>query len=482
MLFSQDCRWIHRILRERGSFMEKYQRITLDKNKEDYLYQQLADEIVILIDEKIIKGEERLPSIKNLSQCLAVNIATVVRAYEVLEEKDYIVKKPGSGCFVKSREEKILNFASGTPSYDFFPIEDFKKIINHVMDKDGAKAFEYTQGQGDMELRRELREYIRKYNIHSHEDQIHVISGAQQGIDLIVKALLTQKDTVIIENPSYTGAIGAFKSRGVQLEGVPLKNDGMDLKKLEETIKKTDPKLLYVMPNFQNPTGTSYSSYQKNKLLSLAKEYDFYILEDDYLSDLSFYSQDSRTLKSLDKENKVIYLKSFSKIFMPGLRLGFLVVPEELQSSIREAKLISDISTSGLLQRALKEYMGQGLWAKHIEALKNLYQKRFDLAMGEIREQMPKTVKYTFPKGGLNFWFELPEGVEEQEFINQLETMNILVAPGHLFFHEETDKSYFRMSIANVEEKEIRQGLEKIARLIQWETATKKSGKEPLIL
>ncbi len=462
--------------------MENYRNLGLDKKCEDYLYQQLADHIIGLIEEKLIKGEERLPSIKKLSEFLGVNIATVVRAYEVLEEKDYIVKKPGSGCFVKSREEKMLNFASGTPSYDFFPIDDFKKIINHVMDKDGAKAFEYTLGQGDLELRRELREYIQKYHIQSHEDQIHVISGAQQGIDLIVKALLTQKDTVIIENPSYTGAIGAFKSRGVHLEGVPLKNDGMDLKKLEETIKKSHPKLLYVMPNFQNPTGTSYSGYQKNKLLALAKEYDFYILEDDYLSDLSFYSQDSRTLKSMDKENKVIYLKSFSKIFMPGLRLGFLVVPEELQASILEAKLISDISTSGLLQRALKEYMGQGLWEKHIEALKKLYQKRFDLAMKEIAEQMPENVKFTFPKGGLNFWFELPPGIKEQEFINQLEAMNILVAPGRLFFHEKTDKSYFRMSIANVEEKEIRQGLEKIARLIQWESATKNPGKEPLIL
>ncbi len=462
--------------------MEKYRGIKLAKTGTDYLYQQLADQILGLIEEKVIKGEERLPSIKKLAELLDVNIATVVRAYEVLEDKDYIIKKPGSGSFVKSREEKILNFASGTPSYDFFPIEDFKKIINHVMDKDGAKAFEYTLGQGDMELRRELREYIRKYNIQSHEDQIHVISGAQQGIDLIVKALLTEKDTVIIENPSYTGAIGAFKSRGVQLEGVPLKNDGMDLKKLEEAIKRTDPKLLYVMPNFQNPTGTSYSSYQKNKLLSLAKEYDFYILEDDYLSDLSFYSQDSRTLKSMDKENKVIYLKSFSKIFMPGLRLGFLVVPEELQSAILEAKLISDISTSGLLQRALKEYMGQGLWGKHIEALKNLYQKRFDLAMEEIRDKMPKNVKFTFPKGGLNFWFELPETINEQEFINQLEAMNIIVAPGRLFFHEKTDKSYFRMSIANVEEKEIRKGLEKIADLIKWECAAKKSGKDQLIL
>ncbi len=462
--------------------MEKYRRIALDKQGADHLYQQLARQLMEMMEENMIKGEERLPAIKKFSQFLGVNIATVVRAYEVLEEKDYIVKKSGSGCFVKSREEKVLNFASGTPSYDFFPIEDFKKIINLVMDKDGAKAFEYTQGQGDPELRRELRLYIEKYRIQSHEDQIHVISGAQQGIDLIVKALLSQRDTVVIENPSYTGAIGAFRSKGVSLEGVPIKNDGIDLRKLEETIKKRKPKLLYVMPNFQNPTGTSYSSYQKKQLLALAGRYDFYILEDDYLSDLSFYSQDSRTLKSMDKENKVIYLKSFSKIFMPGLRLGFLVVPEELQTSLREAKLISDISTSGLLQRALKEYMGQGLWEKHIEALKNLYQKRFDLAMKEISAQMPETVKYTFPKGGLNFWFELPEGIKEQEFVSQLEAMNIIVAPGHLFFHEPSHKSFFRMSIANVEDKEIRQGLEKIAGLIRGELKRKGAGRDPLIL
>ncbi len=462
--------------------MKNYQRIILDKNSENYLYRQLADQIIELIDEKVLKGEERLPSIKKLSDFLGVNIATVVKAYALLEEKDYIVKKPGSGCFVKSRKEKIINFASGTPSYDFFPIDEFKKIINFVMDKDGAKAFEYTQGQGDPELRRELKKYIQKYNIDSHEEQIHVISGAQQGIDIIVKALLTQKDTVIIENPSYTGAIGAFKSRGVKLKGVALKNDGIDLKKLEETIRKTKPKILYVMPNFQNPTGTSYSGYQKNRLLELARTYDFYILEDDYLSDLSFYSQDSRTLKSMDRDNKVIYIKSFSKIFMPGLRLGFLVVPEELQASILEAKLISDISTSGLLQRALKEYMRKGLWEQHIEALRDLYQKRFDLALEKITKKMPKAIKFTPPKGGLNFWFELPEEIEEKDFIENLEAMNVVVAPGHRFFHDKPERSYFRMSIANVEEKEIQKGLERIIQLISRKYEAKKKEDQSLIL
>lgn len=462
--------------------MKNYQRIRLDKNTENYLYRQLADQIIELIDEKVLKGEERLPSIKKLSNFLGVNIATVVKAYALLEEKDYIVKKPGSGCFVKSRKEKIINFASGTPSYDFFPIDEFKKIINFVMDKDGAKAFEYTQGQGDPELRRELKKYIQKYNINSHEEQIHVISGAQQGIDIIVKALLTQRDTVIIENPSYTGAIGAFKSRGVKLEGVALKNDGIDLKKLEETIRKTNPKILYVMPNFQNPTGTSYSGYQKNRLLELAKTYDFYILEDDYLSDLSFYSQDSRTLKSMDRDNKVIYIKSFSKIFMPGLRLGFLVVPEELQASILEAKLISDISTSGLLQRALKEYMRKGLWEQHIEALRDLYQKRFDLALEKITKKMPKAIKFTPPKGGLNFWFELPEEIEEKDFIENLEAMNVVVAPGHRFFHDNPERSYFRMSIANVEEKEIQKGLDRIIQLITRKYEAKNKEGKSLIL
>ncbi len=441
--------------------------IELDRKEKKYLYQQLAEAIRREIDTRSLEEGEPLPSIKRLAKELKINPATVVKAYEVLEKEGYIEKKLGSGSFVKDRETQILNFASGTPSYDFFPVEDFKKIINDVMDNDGARAFEYTEGQGDRALRVALKNYIQKYNIHTNEDHIHVISGAQQGIDIIVKALVDQGEKVMIEKPSYTGAIGAFRSRGASLIEVPIKNDGLDLKYLESILVEEVPKLLYVMPNFQNPTGTSYSTYQKHRLLELSEKYGFYILEDDYLSDLSFYSKDSRTLKSLDRHHKVIYIKSFSKIFMPGLRLGFLVVPEELQEAILEAKLISDISTSGLLQRALKEYMERGMWERHIERLKTMYSRRFDLALDLIRREFPEEVVFKAPKGGLNFWFQLPKTFDFTKFVKDLEEQGIRIARGEYFFLTPPEEPSFRFSIANVDEEGIRWGILFMAELLR---------------
>jgi len=475
--------------------MELFQKIKLNKEDSQHLYIQLYKAVkeMILLGE--LKGEDRLPPVRRMSEMLGVNNVTVVKAYQLLEQETLVYKRIGSGTYISpgiikqsqltseldggsSRdgllnqghvrlERDMINFASATPSADLFPVEDFKQVINEVLDRDKGNAFTYQESQGYFPLRLILKEYIANHGIKSDVENIQIISGAQQGIDIIAKAFLNYGDYVILESPSYTGAIAAFQTRGARIIDIPLEEDGLNLELLESKIKTHKPKLLYVMPNFQNPTGVSYSREKKTKIMEICKRYNVYIVEDDYLSDLSFYSEDNTTLKSIDAHDQVIYIKSFSKIFMPGLRLGFLVIPKLFYNNLLVAKHASDISTSGLIQRAFQLYLSKGIWANHLEYIEKSYKERFDKMVDCIEAYVPKEVQYNLPKGGLNFWFKLPRAAAIREFTELAQRENIAIAPGHLFFLNNSQANYFRLSIAALTIDEIELGMLKLSNLIK---------------
>lgn len=471
--------------------MKKFEGINLQKEKGEHLYIQLYKAIKKLILEGKLNKNEKLPPIRKLAQVLDINNVTVVNAYHILEEEGLVYKKMGSGTYVSPDflafnseyienergigsweslslieqgqiqiNKNMINFASATPMAELFPVEDFKKALNDILDRDKGYAFDYQESQGYLPLRKALIKYVREYNIFADINSLQVISGAQQGIDIIAKALLNYGDTVIVENPSYTGAIASFRSRGAKIINVDLLEDGIDIDDLEKKIRIFQPKFVYLMPNFQNPTGISYSRMKKNKIIDLCKRYNIYIVEDDYLSDLNFYSEDNTTLKSLDKDNElVIYVKSFSKIFMPGLRLGFLIAPSIFYDNLLFAKHSSDISTSGLLQRALELYFAKGAWKEHIKYMEVKYKSGFDTMIKSIQKYMPPQVECIYPKGGVNFWFKLPKEVSSREIYETAIKKNIALAPGNLFFIHQNDDSHFRLSIASVSNDEIQQGV-----------------------
>lgn len=477
-----------------------FEGISLDKGNYQHLYIQLYTAIKELVFQGKLKEGDRLPPVRKMASLLGVNNVTVVKAYEILEKESIVYKKIGSGTYVSPHiphmtknikrtmvsnppgqpnentrlmtqgrmkiEEHMINFASATPSAELFPVEEFKQAINEVLDRDQGFAFGYQEGQGYYPLREVLKAYIEEKGMLEDAENIHIISGAQQGIDIVSKALLTHGDYVLTENPTYTGAMGAFQSRGAKIIELPLEEDGLKLELVEKKIKTYRPKLLYVMPNFQNPTGISYSRQKKEQLIEWACKYDLYILEDDYLSDLSFTQGDNSTLKSLDHQERVIYLKSFSKILMPGLRLGFLVIPHNLQEHLLLAKHNSDISTSGLLQRAFELYLRRGIWQQHIKHMEENYRERFDAMVKALGEYMPKAVTYQLPKGGVNFWLKLPKGHASRLLYNEAKKENIVFAPGGLFFVNNSDDSYFRLSIAAVNSTEIEYGIKILARII----------------
>ncbi|SCG83365.1 transcriptional regulator [Proteiniborus sp. DW1] len=487
--------------------MEVFNDIRLDKNSTKHLYLQLFDEIKKLIELYNIKPHTKLPTIRYLADKLNVNNSTIVNAYNKLEAEGFIYKKIGSGTFVQdirnkgvkkqildeetsmsmdnfnidvnaSYSEKIINFASTAPMPDLFPIDDFKLVLNEVLDRDKGRAFTYLESQGYLDLRKAICNYLLDFNIKTCEDNVHIISGAQQGIDILSKALIEYGNVVFTENPTYTGAIAVFKSRSARIVEIPINKDGIDLIDLEYKLRSFKPKFIYTMPNFQNPTGYCYTTTKMKKLIELAEKYNFYIIEDDYLSDLHSIDKPRNTLKSLDTADKVIYIKSFSKVFMPGLRLAFMIIPKTIYNEVISAKHISDISTSSLIQRAFHLYLEKKIWQKHIEQVNIAYSERYKTIIKSIKKHMPKQIKYILPEGGLNFWFSLPSGYSANELYKLCYKNKIAIAPGSLFDVWQRDTRHFRLSIASIHNDEIDSGISKLGKIITY--FLKNNGKDSI--
>lgn len=444
--------------------MEKY---ILDINNSTSKYIQIYNHIKILILNKDLKAYDKLPPIRKLSQVIGVNNATIVKVYELLEKEGYVYKVIGSGTFVsnlnmkkkKIIDKKLIHFDSGNPSTSMFPINDFKEAINMALSNEGSSLFEYDEGLGSEDLRENIAKYLKCKYIETDKDNIQIISGAQQGIDIVCKGLINYSDVVFVEEPTYNGAIEVFKSRGAKIISIPMLDDGIDIGILKLKLEKIKPKLIYTMPNFQNPTGISYSTYKKNKLIELAEEYDFYIIEDDFISDFKFESKDNRTLRSYDDKNRVIYIKSFSKILMPGLRIGIVEMPHELQKKILWAKYSSDISTPGLIQKSMYYYMEFFNWNNYLSSIDTMYTEKYRLAKNLINEKLSDKLKVRNSDGGINFFLELPRGYLSQDFSEFMLEKGVSITPGTYFFENVIDDRFFRINIANASIADLEKGI-----------------------
>lgn len=465
--------------------MSKTAPIHLDREMDTPLYLQLAWQLKSLIKEGVFRPEEKLPPIRVLASQMKVNSITVVNAYKQLEKEGLAYSRMGSGTYVSpsdvdepvtytymetddlrmmergqiSLRGDTINFASTTPASDLFPVRDFKGLINKVLDRDKGEVFAYHQVQGFQPLRQSICKYLEKYSVYTTVDSIQVVSGAQQGIDIISKALIEFGDYIFVESPTYRGAIEAFKSRGARIIGITMEEDGMNLEELEHKISVYNPKFIYTMPNFQNPTGYSYSTEKKKGLLEIAANRNTYIVEDDFLSELSYREKPSLPLKACKHSENVVYIKSFSKIFMPGLRLGFMHVPEPLWNRVLSAKHTTDISTSGLIQRTFDLYLREGLWMRHIEDMGKRYKERYELFMEMLKIRIPRRIHYKDPCGGLHVWFQLPENYSDEKLYAKCLKRGVLITPGSLFFAGNSSGNHYRMSFASVNSADITKGL-----------------------
>ncbi|ADQ15711.1 PLP-dependent aminotransferase family protein [Halanaerobium hydrogeniformans] len=458
----------------------------IDRTKENgkALYLQIYQLLKKHIKNEL-NSDDKLPPIRKLAAELDVNPATVARAYNILDDQGLIYKKVGRGSFVapKYSEQSLgseknksmlkhgqidlsenINFASAAPSTDLFPVADFKYAINKVLDRDQGEAFTYQKSQGYLGLRHSIREYFLEDGIKADLEQIQIVSGAQQAIDIMAKILIEYGDKVVVEEPTYFGALQAFKSRKAQIKSIKMLKDGLDLDKFEDYLKNNKIKFLFTMQNFHNPTGINWSNEKQLQLLELADKYNFYIIEDDLLSELYYSSNKVSSLKKFDENGRVIFIKSFSKVFMPGLRLAFIILPDNLLAEILETKYATDISSAGLTQRAFDYYLREGLFNKHINLKRELFKKRFKVMASEIEKQFSGLIELKYkPKGGLYFWLKLPETKNSHDFYEVAANKGVVFSPGSLFSIDQKPSRYFRLSFAAVNEQEISLGIKLLA-------------------
>lgn len=458
--------------------------IFLNKELDIPLYIQVSEYIKGLIDDNKIE-DDKLPSIRQLAKILKVNNVTIVNAYKQLEQDGYVYSIKGSGTYIKKIpntddfsyleegdmelmvsgilpiSQDSINFASVSPTPDVFPIKHFKQSLAQVLDRDGAHAFLYPEITGYEPLRESISSFLlENSSIKVNKDQILITSGGQQALDIISKTLINQGDCILVENPTYSGALSAFESRGAKIIGIPMLEDGIDIDLLKAYIRRYHPKFLYIMTNFQSPTTNSYSEEKKTELLSLAYEYGFYIIEDDFLTDLSFNKVIDFPLKSKDKYDNIIFIKSFSKIFMPGVRIGFITLPNKLFKDIIKAKHTTDISSSGFLQRAFDEYLRKGYWKDHIKMVRQVYKEKYDLFISELDKLRVYGIEFTPPNGGLSIWIKLPEDIDGLQLYKECIEYNLSIVPGKVFYTDNSLYSnYIRLSFGTVNKEEIREGI-----------------------
>lgn len=463
--------------------------ITLNKNIDTPLYIQLYEKIKMLIEDEKIESE-KLPSIRSLAKLLGVNNVTVVSTYKLLEKEGYVYSLKGSGTYIKKsplavespflEEEDMelmnsgilhlskdsINFASVSPTPDLFPIKDFKKTLIEVLDRDNGHAFLYPEITGYEPLRDSISKFLMdNYSTHVNKDSILITSGGQQGLDIIAKTLISPGDYILVENPTYSAALSAFKSRGAKVIGVPMKSDGIDINILKNYINRYKPKFLYIMTNFQSPTTYSYSEEKKRELMQLTDSSNLLVIEDDFLTDL--YFKDKKTpLKSMDRNDKVIFIKSFSKVFMPGVRIGFVTLPSHLFTKIIKAKHTTDVTSSGYLQRAFDLYLRHGYWQNHIDNIRKVYNRKYNLVTSLLDDLKKYGVSYTKPDGGLSIWLKLPSEIDSLDFYKECSENKVAIVPGKIFFINDESSNYIRLSFGAVDDDEITKGINIITNLI----------------
>lgn len=365
-------------------------------------------------------------------------------------------------------DPEVISFAAGNPAPEAFPVDQIERISKEIFEKDPILALQYSITEGYTPLRNTLKSRLKKDNcFDSDKDELIITSGAQQANELAAKVLCDEGDTIVCEAPSFIGSLNAFKSYNVDLVGVELQDDGINLEKLEEVLKEKKVKLIYLIPNFQNPTGLTTSYEKRVEVLKLAEKYDTVILEDNPYGDLRFDGEDIPSIKSMDKSGRVIYSGTFSKVLAPGIRVGYTSAPKEIVSKMIVCKQVSDVHTNIWAQVLADKFLNECDMNKHLLSLKEIYRHKCSLMLSQIEKNFSSKLSFTRPQGGLFIWCTLPEDCDMMTFCKRaVEEYKVAVVPGTAFLVSETEKtSSFRLNFSTPTDEEIVLGCEKIGRL-----------------
>lgn len=371
--------------------------------------------------------------------------------------------------FKSLTDPEIIAFAAGNPNPLSFPADEFKRIAADILADDAIAALQYGITEGYAPLRRLVAERNReKFGIGGDGDDTIIVSGGQQGIELACKAFCNEGDVVLCEDPSFIGALNSFRSCGATPIGVPLGENGIDPDALDEAAERTGAKLLYIIPNFQNPAGSCTPLETRRRIYEVAKRRGLIILEDDPYGELRFSGEAIPSIKSLDTEGIVIYCSSFSKLLSSGLRVGHVTAPKRIIEKMTVAKQSEDVHTNCLAQMLVYRYITECDFEAHIESIRALYAKKSAIMLDALDREMPAGVTFTRPEGGLFVWCTLPDGVDLGELVSRALARKVAVVPGTAFMPDNgLPARSFRMTYATPTDEQIVRGVGILGEIIR---------------
>jgi len=364
--------------------------------------------------------------------------------------------------FKYAADPQVISLAGGNPAPETFPNKELSDIAKELLENQPVLSLQYGITEGYAPLREQVKERLqRKENIDCEKNDVIIVSGGQQAIDLTTKIFVNEGDTVIVEEPSFIGALNCFRSYKANLAGVPMDENGMDIAALEETIKNSkNPKIIYTIPTFQNPSGITMTQQRRKELYEVARKYDLIIIEDNPYGELSFNGEHHATIKSIDTDGRVVYCGSFSKILAPGLRVGFMCAAPEITAKAAVAKQTSDVHTTMLPQLLASEYMKRYNIDEAIEKSRALYKEKCETMLKAIDEYFPEGVTRTNPTGGLFVWVTLPEKYDALEISKICAENKVVYVPGNTFMVDMDKKcSALRLNYSTMSNEKIIEGV-----------------------
>ncbi len=373
-----------------------------------------------------------------------------------------------------SERPGLISFAGGLPAAEVFPVQRFQEACQKVLATNAGPALQYGATEGYEPLREMIARHMARYAILATVENVLITSGSQQALDLIGKLLINSGDRVLVEAPTYLGALQAFNGYGAQYLSVPIDDDGLRTDLLEASLR-LGPKFMYILPNFQNPAGVTLSQERRHQLIGLADKYGIPIVEDDPYGQLRYEGEHLAPLVVLDRENlrrdngfsigNVIYLSTFSKTLAPGLRLGWIVAPPKIISKLVQLKQAADLHTSTFGQCVAFEVARGGFLDQHVKLIRGVYRERRDVMLQALKEFFPPEVTWTRPQGGLFLWVTLPEGMDSQSLLTSALAENVAFVPGDSFYAGNGPEScrHLRLNFSHPNPEQIREGIRRLA-------------------
>lgn len=481
--------------------------LRIESDSEIPVYRQIADGIRDAVAAGRVQTGKRLPPTRDLARHLGINRNTVVAAYDLLVEQGFARSHTGRGTFLvasptpSAAPQRVANgdtwftgfsravegpgvagllaayrvaiategisFSGSYPASDLMPVDSFRRAMSRVLKEKGPEILSYGPPAGYAPLREAIAAGMRREGSPATADDVLVTNGSQQAIELVFRTFLDPGDPVAIEEPTYTGALSALASLGARLVSVPVDEHGIRTDLLAMALDRHRPRVLYVQPNFQNPTTRVLSLDRRRELLDLAARYSCTVVEDEWAGDLRFEGENLPSLHALDGGRRVVHLSTFSKKLLPGLRVGWATAPAPVLERLLVLKQIEDHGTSLLVQAALHAFLEDGGLEEHLDRVRVAYRERREAMLEALDAYAPDAVRWTRPEGGLFLWVTLPETVDGGDIFAAARERGVLFSRGELFHPDGGGRNTMRLTFSSAEPEAIRAGIRILGTLLR---------------